>query len=131
MIGAMELSKWCYNLEMAGNNEDSEKLNRETPGMLQMYRSYKEILKPYAKLQNEEKKQVPEEEIIDCLQKLSDAIDTFDLDQADEIMKQLEEYQFSEEMEPLMEELRAYVADVAMEEIMATAEKMINMLEVE
>ena len=131
MIGAMELSKWCYDLEMAGNNEDSEKLNRETPGMLQMYRSYKEILKPYAKLQNEEKKQVPEEEIIDCLQKLSDAIDTFDLDQADEIMKQLEEYQFSEEMEPLMEELRAYVADVAMEEIMATAEKMINMLEVE
>ena len=45
-------------------------------------------------------------------------------------MKQLEEYQFPEKMETMLEELRAYVADVAMEEIMATAEKMINMLEV-
>ena len=129
MIGAMELSKWCYELEMAGNASEVEKLNQQTPGMLQMYRSYKEILKPYAKLQNEEKKQVPEEEIIDCLQKLSDAIDTFDLDKADEVMKQIEEYQFAEEMEPLLDELRAYVADVAMEEIMATAQKMIEELE--
>lgn len=129
MIGAMELSKWCYELEMAGNAKEAEKLTKETPGMLQLYRSYKEILKPYAKLQNEEKKQVSKEEIIEDLQKLRDAIDTFDLDMADEIMKRLEEYQFPEEMEPLLEELRAYVADVAMEEIMTTAENMINMLE--
>ena len=129
MIGAMELSKWCYELEMAGNGNEVEKLTKETPGMLQLYRSYKEILKPYAKLQNEEKKQVSKEEIIEDLQKLRDAIDTFDLDMADEIMKRLEEYQFPEEMEPLLEELRAYVADVAMEEIMTTAENMINMLE--
>ena len=126
MIGAMELSKWCYELEMAGNASEVEKLNQQTPGMLQMYRSYKEVLKPYAKLQNEDKKQVPKEVIIGDLNELRDAIDTFDLDKADEVMKQIEEYQFTEEMEPLLDELRAYVADVAMEEIMATAQKMIE-----
>ena len=129
MIGAMELSKWCYELEMAGNASEVEKLNQQTPGMLQMYRSYKEVLKPYAKLQNEDKKQVAKEVIIGDLNELRDAIDTFDLDKADEVMKQIEEYQFTEEMEPLLDELRAYVADVAMEEIMATAQKMIEVLE--
>ena len=129
MIGAMELSKWCYELEMAGNRADMEKLNRETPEMLQLYRSYKEILKPYAKLQNEEKKEVSKKEMIAALQELRDAIDMFDLDKADDIMKELEQYRFSEELEPLLEELRAYVADVAMEEIMATAEKMIESLD--
>ena len=129
MIGAMELSKWCYELEMAGNASEVEKLNQQTPGMLQMYRSYKEVLKPYAKLQNEDKKQVAKEVMIGDLNELRDAIDTFDLDKADEVMKQIEEYQFTEEMEPLLDELRAYVADVAMEEIMATAQKMIEVLE--
>ena len=114
---------------MAGNASEVEKLNQQTPGMLQMYRSYKEVLKPYAKLQNEDKKQVAKEVMIGDLNELRDAIDTFDLDKADEVMKQIEEYQFTEEMEPLLDELRAYVADVAMEEIMATAQKMIEVLE--
>ena len=128
MIGAMELSRWCYELEMAGNAENTEKLTKETPEMLQLYRSYKDILKPYAALQNEKKKQVSKEEVIVSLQGLRNAIDTFDLERADEIMKQLEEYQLAEAVESLMEELRVYVADVAMEEIMATADKMIVIL---
>ena len=128
MIGAMELSKWCYELEMAGNAEDIDKLTAQTPGMLKLYRSYKKILAPYAKVQNEEKKQVSVEEIIGSLSKLRDAIDCFDLDGADEVMKQIEEYQIPKEAEHLLEELRAYVADVAMEEIMITAETMITML---
>ena len=128
MIGAMKLSQWCYELEQAGNTEDREILEKETPGMLQLYRSYKEVLKPYAKMQNLEKKQVDTEEIIKQLQTLREAIDNFDLDQADEIMKQIEECQLPEEADSLLEELRAYVADVAMEEIMFTADQMINIL---
>lgn len=129
MIGAMELSKWCYELEMAGNAENVEKLTSETPGMLELYRSYKEILKPYSKLQNEEKQQVADADIIAALKELRDAIDNFDLDKADEVMKQIEGCQFTEDMEPLLDKLRAYVADVAMEEVMTTAETMIKMIE--
>lgn len=128
MIGAMELSKWCYELEKAGNAQEEAKLMEETPGMLELYRSYKEVLKPYAVLQNEEKKQAASEEMIESLQILRDAIDTFDLDKADEVMKRIEGYRLPKEADSLLEELRAYVADVAMEEIMATAEKMISIL---
>ena len=129
MIGAMELSKWCYELEKMGNAENVDELIKQTPGMLELYRSYKDILQPFAKRQNEEKKQVPVQEKIERLQELVDAVDTFDLDKADEVMKQIEEFQFEEEMESLLEELRVYVADVAMEEIMVTARLMIKMLE--
>ena len=129
MIGAMELSKWCYELEMLGNAEDIEELNQQTPGMLELYRSYKEVLKPYAKMQNEEKRQTTDEEFIRSLAELRDAIDTFDLDKADSVMKQIEGYQVAETMETWLDKLRAYVADVAMEEIMTTADTMIKMIE--
>lgn len=128
MIGAMELSKWCYELEMAGNAEDMEKLTAQTSGMLELYRSYKEVLKPYAKQQNGEKQQVSDTEIITNLSELRDAMDTFDLDKADEVMKKIEGFKLGETLEPLLDELRAYVADVAMEEVMATADKMIKMI---
>ena len=44
-------------------------------------------------------------------------------------MKKLESYKIEESLEPLMENLRAFVADVAMEDIMNTAEQMVKMIE--
>ena len=129
MIGAIELSQWCYELEKLGNAENVTELNIQTPGMLDLYRSYKDILRPYAQMQNEEKSQVSTQEMVESLQELIDAVDTFDLDKADEVMKQIEGYRFEEELEETLEELRAYVADVAMEEIMNTARLMIKMIE--
>ena len=129
MIGAMELSKWCYELEMLGNAEDEAALQKQTPDMLSLYRSYKETLKPYGIIQNGEKEIVSKEIIIADLRALSEAIDMFDLDKADDIMKRLDTYQIEEVLEPFMENLRAFVADVAMEDIMNTAEQMVKMIE--
>ena len=44
---------------------------------------------------------------------------------ADEAFKELEEYRLPEHLEAKMELLRAYVADVAMEEIMTLTDEMI------
>lgn len=129
MIGAMELSEWCYKLERCGNAEDVETLEAETPGMLTLYRSYKDVLRPYVQAQAGEKQKVSTEEIIRKLQELRDAMDNFDLDTADAAMKQLEEYQFDEACALLLDELRAYVADVAMEEVMEIAVKLIEYIE--
>lgn len=129
MIGAMELSQWCYKLEQCGNAQEVETLEAETPGMLALYRSYKEVLKPYARLQTGEKQQVSNHELIGKLKELQNAMDNFDLDGVDEAMKQLEKYQFDGDCEPLLDELRAYVADVAMEEVMVTAGKLIDYIE--
>lgn len=128
MIGAMELSAQCYYLEQCGNAENISVLEQDTPKMLELYRSYKDILRPYAMQQAGEKKEVTDEERIRVLDNLRTAMDNFDLDAADEAMQQLEEYQFPSGCEQMLDELRAYVADVAMEEVIELAGKLIRQL---
>lgn len=123
MIGAMKLAADFYRLELLGNAEDTETLLKETPAVLELYRSYKQVLKPYATSETE-KKTVDKEDIIAVLLKIKDAMDCFDLDGADAALKELEGYQLPESLQDDMELLRAYVADVAMEDVMQLTEKM-------
>ena len=127
MIGAMQLSADFYRLEQLGNQEDIESMLRETPAVLELYRSYKPVLKPYAAC-DAEKKAVDKEVIVAVLLKIKNAMDGFDLDGADEALKELEEYQLPENLSERMEDLRAYVADVAMEEVMQLTEEMVTEL---
>lgn len=128
MIGALELSEQFYQLEQIGNRNEQEILEKLTPDVITLYRSYKSILEPYGRMQNQEKQEVSTEELIGTLQKLKDAVDMFDLDGADEAMRELESYAVSEEYQSRIEELSAYVADVAMEEIMNLTEELIAQL---
>ena len=52
----------------------------------------------------------------------------FDLDGADGALKELEECRMPDELQPQMEKLRAYVADVAMMEVMELADEMAGIL---
>ncbi len=128
MIGAMELSEMFYQMEMLGNAEEVEALVQRTPEVLEKYRSYKPILKPFAEGQEQDKKEASKAELIEILQKLRYAMDGFDLDTVDEAMKQLEECQIPSACQEKIELLRAYVADVAMEEVMSTTDEMIQLL---
>jgi len=128
MIGAMELSEKFYQLEQLGNEEDQKTLEIKTPDVLSLYRSFKEILKPYGKMKEQDKKTVPKEQIINDLMQLKDAIDCFDLDGADEAMHRIESYVFPEDCQGMVESLSAFVADVAMEEIMELTETLIEEL---
>ena len=129
MIGALELSEQFYQMEQCGNAGDVDTIFRETPAIMELYRSYKTILEPYGKANEQGKKEVPKEELVKVLEQLNAAMDSFDLDGADAALAELEEYRLPEELGPYMEELRAYVADVAMEEVMNTGNKMIEVLE--
>ncbi len=127
MIGAVQLSEQFYRMEQYGNEENREALDANTAEVLRLYRSYKSVLKPYG-VQSEGKKQASAEEITASLQALENAIENFDLDTADETMKQLEEYQFPEDCQQELEELRAYVADVAMENIIEVTRSLVQKL---
>lgn len=128
LIGAMELSSMCLRLEELGNAEAEEELMRDTPAMLELYRSYMDVLRPYGQRNEGDKKQTTNEHLISLLHNLHLAMDSFDLDGVDSCMKELEEYQLPSECQKYMEMLRVYVADVAMEDIMNTAKRMIDML---
>jgi len=129
MIGAMELSEKFYRLEQLGNAEDEKTLAIETPPVLSLYRSYKPILEPFAKLREQEKQEVTTEEILTELENLKNAMDCFDLDAADAAMHKLEGFSFPEEYQSKVESLSAYVADVAIEEVMNLADELLHALQ--
>lgn len=127
MIGALELSELFKKLEQMGNAEDLEGLLRGTPEALERMQRLKPALAPYAAASEGEKEQVADEVIKDTLRRLHDAMEGFDLDGADEAMKQLGGYAVPEQYQERIEELDALVADVAMEEVLARTEELIRL----
>ena len=63
------------------------------------------------------------------MRRLRRSMEDFDLDGADAAMKELEECRIPEELGTQMEQMRAYVADVAMMEVMELADLMVEVLE--
>ena len=131
MIGAQHLSDRFHHMENCGNAGNVDSIRRETPDLLREYRNFKEILKPFGEEQNEERQETTAENLKELLKQIHDAMDQFDLDGADEAMKELEKYKLPKECEELMEQLRVGMADVMMEEVMKTAEEMIALLDID
>ncbi len=128
MIGAMELSEDFKRMEKLGNDGAVEDIKRQTPDVLALFRSYKKILEPFGKANDDEKEDISKEELAELLKQLGDAMDNFDLDMADSVMKRLDAVKIPENQRELYENLRAYVADVAMEEVMSTTKEMLRRL---
>lgn len=128
IIGALELSKEFLHLEQLGKEGDMEAVRRETPQVLAHYRAFKEILRLF-NTKPEKKREASLTEVKTYLQGIREAIDSFDLDKADAEMKKLEECSLPEIVQEKMEELRVFVADVAMEDIMRLTKEMEDMIE--
>lgn len=128
LIGAIELSKQFAYLEELGNAKDIEAIRRDTESVLERYHFYKQPLKPFSKQQDSNKQEVSKENILQYINEIHEGIETFDLDRADEAMKQLEGVRLPDDCDEYMESLRVYMADVAMEEILRVTEKMIQMM---
>lgn len=128
MIGANHLSDRFHHMEDCGNAGNVDSIRRETPDLLREYRGFKEVLKHFGEEQNAEKQETTAENLRELLKQIHDAMDQFDLDGADEAMKELEKYKLPKECEELMEQLRVGMADVMMEEVMETAVEMIALL---
>lgn len=128
MVGAAHLSEWFHRMEDCGNAGDVETITAETPGLLAELRSFKEILRPYGEAGNQNKKEVPTEELIEILTNMRDSMDQFDLDSVDAAMQELEKCRIPDSCSAQMETLRVAVTDVMMEEVMNVADEMIGVL---
>ncbi len=128
MIGALELSEQFRELEALGDKEDKKTLDEKTPAVLEYYRSYKEILRPYGAVDIDTLKEADDETLVGLLNRIADAMDAFDLDGVDEAMAELETYRLPESCMSDMDDLRAMVADVAMEDVMKICRRMAGRL---
>lgn len=128
LIGAVPLSEAAKELEGYGKQGKTELLEEKTPDLLAMYRDFKDILKPYADKEEAARQEASNGEWCQALQQIHQCIEQFDLDGVDQIMEQLEEYQVPECIRESMDQLRVYVADVSMEEIMELTDTMTGLL---
>jgi len=128
MIGALELSDRFKALEELGLIENVSLINRLAPGVIDSYRRFKEILKPYVVKAPVEKKELPKEEVISMLEALEKAMDEFDLDSADAMMKELETVAFDEEIKKEVEQIKVYLLDVAIEDVLKATRNLIDRL---
>ena len=128
LIGAVPLSEAAKELEGYGKQGKTELLEEKTPDLLAMYRDFKDILKPYADKEEAARQDASNGEWCQALQQIHQCIEQFDLDGVDRIMEKLEEYQIPECIRESMDQLRVYVADVSMEEIMELTDTMTGLL---
>ena len=128
LIGAVPLSEAAKELEDYGKQGKTEVLEEKPPDVLTLYRDLKNILRPYAEKEEDAKKEFSDGEWITALQQIHQCIEQFDLDGVDQIMEQLEEYQVPECIRESMDQLRVYVADVSLEEIMELTDTMTGLL---
>ena len=131
MIGDQALSEWFHRMEDCGNAGDVDTIREETPKLLEAYRSYKPILEPFARIENEKLRECTPEELREIVRRIHDAADTFDLDGADDAMKELDCCRIPETCREKVESLRVYLADVAMMEVMELTDEICRILEKE
>lgn len=117
LIGAMELSKQAEYLEACGKEENVTEIHKKTPQLLKMYRSYIEYLRPYVQIkENTEKKTLGQKMRMEKLEQLLQYLTDFDIDGADAMIEELSEYEHEEEFQPIFEQLKGAIENVAYEE---------------
>lgn len=127
MLGHDGLADRFLELEKAGKNDDWEIIEKNTENVVRDFRGLKEFLAPFAGI-DAVKKECSSEDVIGILEKMITAVDDFELDKTDEAMRELEQCKLDDKYAELYSDLRTYVADVALDEIVACAKKMIEML---
>lgn len=116
LIGITDLSEQAKALEMASKEGDLEYLHRHTKDFLNKWRSYREKLSVCIK--EEEKESISDMTVIEeRLESLKEAMEFMDIDKADEVMKELRSYRFSEEITEKVEKLGAAVVNLDVETV--------------
>ena len=111
LIGIAGLSQKAKELEMAAKDGDLKYLHENTEVFLNDWRSYKEKLSVCIK--EEEKEDILDITVIEeLLENLKEAMEFMDIDTADELIKELRNYKFTEDMAEKVESLGAAVVNL-------------------
>ena len=107
-IGANELADMAAELEKAGNARDSFYIRSHNDEMLEKYRSYLTVLKPFCE---EEKADTPKEsatleDLRDCFANMRTAIENLDMDLMEEVSAKLNSYSYDDTQQEIFSRLK-------------------------
>ncbi len=115
LIGGYFLGGSAASLEYASRDGNIGQVLDVTPYFLDSWNSYRSKLKLLSFLTDSSDKQSIEghqDEVRDLLTRLNDAMQAFDVHGADDVMKEIDEYQFPESLEEDMSRLKGYVSNL-------------------
>ncbi len=101
IIGADELSDKAAKLEAAGNSDNIDEIRRDTPSLLELYRSYADKLKPFIHVEEDktDKPLIDEADLAEAFDAMRDAAATFDYDSLMFLLHSLDDYRLPDEAE--------------------------------
>lgn len=107
-IGALSLSDKAADLEKAGNARDADAIHQNTDEMLEQYRGYLETLAPFCSDEEDimEKKDLTEDILRECFAKMKEAIENLDMDQVEEVIRDMAQYHYKDWEKDLLTQLK-------------------------
>ncbi len=122
-IGIIPLAGMAKLLEDAARNHAHEVLREMTPYFLKCWKSYKEHMQMFLKKQTNRKNAAEHMEIItEIYRQIYQAAEEMDIDELDELLRQLEEYQFEGEMEEKYERIRKAIINFDVDSLQQESE---------
>lgn len=129
LIGATMLSEIAMELEKAGTDLDISKIHSETPFLLQLYRRYLLTLKPFVKINEKQSEVLIKNDFLkEKLNNIFNAIDDFDLDSAESLMKDIKKYNISDNLKNDIDSLDKHIQNYDAEEILQLIPNIIKKL---
>ena len=119
VIGAIELSERAAQLEDAGAFENIDEIKRDTKPMLELYRSYSEILKSFIKNEDvdPDKILITDYDLAEAFEAMKDAAATFDYDSMVFIFQSLDEYKLPDNAAKRYKQIKEAAAKLDWEKI--------------
>ncbi len=113
LLGHMEFSEAAKALEMAGRENDVETIERDTPALLEEYKRVVQALSEvYNTSENDDREEIPEDELKGMLMEMQEALSAFDHDTSAMIMDALEEYKLPDGFTATYSKLKTGMAEV-------------------
>ena len=127
MVGAEYLSGLALELEMAGKEGNKALIDEKTPELLERYRAYKDTLSYFDEGKDDNKSEADSDKLLELLNRMKEAANTFDIDTVDEIMAELNGYRMpDEERTQMIKELDALVRDVSYDDVIRSVDEIIS-----
>lgn len=113
-IGALDLAHTAEQMEAAGNAGNAALIHKITPGMLEEYMFYKGILAPYFIKEEEAGNGRAAEagEISELFLQMEEAMENLDMDAMEKVIKDMNQYSYSDAERSIFEKLKNAVEDI-------------------
>ena len=121
LIGAAKLSEEALELETAGRESNIDLIKDKTAGIIDKYEWYYDKLGEVFgdKESDDERPEIPEEDLKQCLSEMSELLEAFDMDTAKELFESLADYKMPAGYKDMYERMKGKMAELDRDGLLA------------